>query len=99
MEPRQAELSADENSLAKPGKNDGQNNTDENAGPQGEVKSEIIPLVGEIQGQFSQPGDFGGQQQDHADDYQQDSGDNQKAGDFGHKTSLSTDYADYHKFF
>jgi hypothetical protein len=48
----------------------GQDNADEDAGPQREVKAEIVPLVTDVPRQPSQSGNLRGQQKDRPHDHQ-----------------------------
>jgi len=48
----------------------GQNDADEDAGPQREVKADIPPLETDVPRQLPQPGELGGQQKHRPQDHQ-----------------------------
>lgn len=71
-------------SLTKQIHDQGQDNTNEDAGAQGEIKTEIPPLVADIPRQAPQPGQFGSQQEHHPHKHQDDTDDDEHTGEVGH---------------
>jgi hypothetical protein len=71
---------------AKQVQKQGQDDADQDASPQGEVKADIAPLEADISRQLSQPGDLGGQQQHRSHDYQEHSQNNQQSTQIRHSS-------------
>ncbi len=65
-----------------------QDETDQDASPQGEVKGEILPFDDDVPRQPAQPGNLGKQQQRHPQPYQDDAQEDKKAGHDGHRLNL-----------